>query len=112
MCHTWSNLTWFRLPPVFFFSYAATLASVNMAFSRFKTLGVPHERPADYYAETVKTDEHMLKLKDSLLADMRRLGEKQEKIKQKLAKKYAKQVRVSVPASVLGPKGFPYCVLG
>lgn len=74
--------------------YAVTLANVNAAIERFKTIGVPFERPADYYAETVKTDEHMLKLKDSLLADMRRLGEKQERIKQKMAKKYAKQVQV------------------
>lgn len=86
---------WSLVAQLLFCSYAVTLANVNIAVERLRELGVPFERPADYYAETVKNDDHMLKLKDSLLADMRRLGEKQEKVKQKLAKKYAKQVRTA-----------------
>lgn len=43
--------------------YQTTLANVKKAFSKMDELGIPYKRPDDYFAEMVKTDEHMLKIK-------------------------------------------------
>jgi len=55
--------------------------------------GVKHQRPDDYYAEMVKTDEHMLKLKDNLLSEQRRKDERNKQVKERQMKKFAKKVR-------------------
>lgn len=52
-----------------------------------------HQRPEDYYAEMMKTDDHMLKLKDHLLAEKRRKDERSQSIKERQMKKFAKKVR-------------------
>jgi rRNA-processing protein EBP2 len=38
------------------------LAGVLEGYSKLKQLGIPYNRPADYYAEMLKTDEHMQKV--------------------------------------------------
>jgi hypothetical protein len=39
------------------------MANVNLALQRLDQYGIKHQRPADYYAETLKTDDQMLKIK-------------------------------------------------
>ena len=42
--------------------YDIALAGVKDCQEMCKASGIPYERPKDYYAEMVKTDEHMLKV--------------------------------------------------
>ena len=43
------------------------LASAQTAIKKFEAAGVPWMRPLDYYAEMVKSDEHMNKVKETLM---------------------------------------------
>ena len=74
-------------------SYAQALESVHKALALCEKHGVKHQRPEDYYAEMLKTDDHMLKLKDHLLAEKRRKEERTKTIKERQMKKFAKKVR-------------------
>lgn len=74
-------------------SYNLTLASLHKALALCEEHGVKHQRPEDYYAEMVKTDDHMLKLKDHLLAEKRRKEERVKTVKERQMKKFAKKVR-------------------
>ena len=42
--------------------YDIALAGVKDCQEMCKAASIPYERPKDYYAEMVKTDEHMLKV--------------------------------------------------
>lgn len=44
-------------------SYAASVAGVKQAIIQLEHSGVPYKRPLDYYAENVKPDSHMAKIK-------------------------------------------------
>ena len=54
---------------------------------------IKFQRPDDYYAEMLKTDGHMLKLKDHLLSEKRRKDERAQLVKDRQMKKFAKKVR-------------------
>lgn len=43
--------------------YDITVLNVKSAVAKLEDLGIPYKRPEDYYAEMIKTDDHMLKLK-------------------------------------------------
>ena len=45
------------------FFYERALESANECVRRLKDLGVPVRRPDDYYAEMVKSDEHMKRVR-------------------------------------------------
>lgn len=45
--------------------YDHCLKGVKTAFGKLDTLGLDYLRPSDYYAEMIKTDEHMSKVKES-----------------------------------------------
>ena len=47
--------------------YEQALGSANEAIRRLKELGVPVKRPRDYYAEMVKSDEHMKRVRAELI---------------------------------------------
>ena len=47
-------------------SYNQALDAVKVAEERFERLGVPHVRPDDYFAEMIKSDKHMTKVRDDL----------------------------------------------
>jgi len=49
--------------------YGQALAAVVAARGELERLGVPHRRPADFFAEMLKTDAHMRRVKDKLLAE-------------------------------------------
>jgi len=46
--------------------YDIALAGVKDCQEMCKVASIPYERPKDYYAEMVKTDEHMLKVSSRL----------------------------------------------
>jgi len=56
---------------------------------------VPFERPSDYFAEMMKDDEHMGKVKGKLLEEAERKKRSQEARKLRDLKKFGKQVQVA-----------------
>jgi rRNA-processing protein EBP2 len=56
---------------------------------------VPFERPSDYFAEMMKDDEHMGKVKSKLLEEAERKKRSQESRKLRDLKKFGKQVQVA-----------------
>jgi rRNA-processing protein EBP2 len=73
--------------------YAHTLEGVKASFERLDALGMKYQRPDDYYAEMIKTDHHMEKVKTKLLGEKERIDEKEEKRKQRDNKKLGKQIQ-------------------
>nr|GEW77404.1 probable rRNA-processing protein EBP2 homolog [Tanacetum cinerariifolium] len=56
-------------------------------------MGIHFLRPTDYYAEMVKTDTHIEKIKGWILSEKRRIEEAEEKRKARDNKKKAKEVQ-------------------
>eukprot|EP00252_Welwitschia_mirabilis_P025059 TRINITY_DN768_c0_g1_i1.p2 TRINITY_DN768_c0_g1~~TRINITY_DN768_c0_g1_i1.p2 ORF type:complete len:292 (+),score=73.44 TRINITY_DN768_c0_g1_i1:156-1031(+) len=73
--------------------YTQALECSRDAYEKFLDLGVPFLRPPDYYAEMIKSDSHMLKVKDKLLVQKKRMEEADERRKAREAKKLAKAVQ-------------------
>eukprot|EP00743_Colponemidia_sp_Colp-15_P003240 GILK01003499.1.p1 GENE.GILK01003499.1~~GILK01003499.1.p1 ORF type:complete len:319 (-),score=83.80 GILK01003499.1:208-1164(-) len=71
-----------------------TVSAVKEGFRRFKQLGITYQRPDDYFAEMVKTDEHMKRVKENILLEQKKITAVEERIKTKELKKVAKQVQV------------------
>jgi hypothetical protein len=69
------------------------LAAVVAAGAQLAAAGVPVRRPDDYYAEMVKNDAHMRKVKDKLLFEQRQLDAKAERRRDRENKQYGKQVQ-------------------
>ncbi|KAK9827984.1 hypothetical protein WJX81_005158 [Elliptochloris bilobata] len=72
--------------------YNQALAAAKAALSRLEGAGVPWRRPADYYAEMVKSDVHMARVKAQLMHEQAQIEAADERRKQRDSKKYAKQV--------------------
>lgn len=49
------------------------LEAAKSAIGRFEAAGAAWRRPTDYYAEMVKSDEHMAKVKEQLLFEQRQI---------------------------------------
>ncbi|CAN1842664.1 Probable rRNA-processing protein EBP2 homolog [Linum perenne] len=73
--------------------YTQALEGTRRAFEKFETMGLPFLRPPDYYAEMVKSDAHMVKVKSRLLAEKRNMEEAEERKKAREAKKMSKEVQ-------------------
>lgn len=73
--------------------YTQALEGTRQAFEKLQSMGLPFLRPADYYAEMVKTDNHMEKVKGRLLAEKRKMEEADERRKAREAKKLSKEIQ-------------------
>jgi len=73
--------------------YDIALAGVKDCQEMCKAASIPYERPKDYYAEMVKTDEHMLKVKRQLLEQAAKVEASEMRRKQRDAKKYGKALQ-------------------
>ncbi|KAL2454926.1 putative rRNA-processing protein EBP2-like protein [Abeliophyllum distichum] len=73
--------------------YTQALESTRQAFVEFQSIGLPFLRPSDYYAEMVKSDVHMEKLKSRLLSEKRNVEEAEERRKARENKKLAKEIQ-------------------
>jgi rRNA-processing protein EBP2 len=73
--------------------YDGTLKGIKAAFGRLDALGMDYLRPEDYYAEMLKSDEHMSKVKDKLLFEKDKIVEKEDKRKQRDNKRLGKKVQ-------------------
>ncbi|CAB4254628.1 similar to Saccharomyces cerevisiae YKL172W EBP2 Required for 25S rRNA maturation and 60S ribosomal subunit assembly [Maudiozyma barnettii] len=75
--------------------YKQSLGAVVHARDELKRLKVPFLRPLDYFAEMVKNDEHMDKIKSELVRDASEKKARQEARRQRDLKKFGKQVQVA-----------------
>ncbi|KAJ0963276.1 hypothetical protein J5N97_028398 [Dioscorea zingiberensis] len=73
--------------------YTQALDGTRKAFAILQSAGLPFLRPPDYYAEMVKSDSHMLKVKGKLLVEKKKIEEAEERKKAREAKKIAKEVQ-------------------
>ncbi|OVA07695.1 Eukaryotic rRNA processing [Macleaya cordata] len=73
--------------------YNQALEGTRQAFEKLQSMNLPFLRPSDYYAEMVKTDAHMVKVKGRLLVEKKRIEESEERRKAREAKKIAKEVQ-------------------
>ncbi|KAJ4956147.1 hypothetical protein NE237_012930 [Protea cynaroides] len=73
--------------------YTQALEGTRQAFEKLQSMGLPFLRPPDYYAEMVKTDAHMEKVKGRLLVEKKKIEEAEERRKARDAKKIAKEVQ-------------------
>merc|ERR1719251_290533 len=78
------------------FFYRQAQATVIESFARLKNMGVSTKRPEDYFAQMMKTDDHMQKIRTKLAQKQ----EEEERIgkvrKLRELKKFGKQVQVEV----------------
>ncbi|GAB2216151.1 hypothetical protein Droror1_Dr00023920 [Drosera rotundifolia] len=72
--------------------YTQALEGTTQAFEKLQSMGLPFLRPPDYYAEMVKSDVHMEKIKSSLLYKKKQMEEAEERRKARGAKRIAKEV--------------------
>jgi rRNA-processing protein EBP2 len=75
--------------------YKQCLSAAKDARARLKKEGVSFSRPADYFAEMVKSDEHMGKIKAKLIDEAAGKKASAEARKQRDLKKFGKQVQVA-----------------
>ncbi|OAY84544.1 putative rRNA-processing protein EBP [Ananas comosus] len=73
--------------------YTQALDGTRKAFDKLQGMKIPFLRPPDYYAEMVKSDAHMLKVKGRVLSEKKRIEEAEERKKMREAKKVAKEVQ-------------------
>ncbi|KAL4419941.1 hypothetical protein ABPG75_007039 [Micractinium tetrahymenae] len=72
--------------------YNQALEAAQTAVQRFEAAGLAWQRPADYYAEMVKSDEHMAKVKEQLLFEKQQIEAAEQRKQEREAKKFSKQV--------------------
>ncbi|GAB2300265.1 hypothetical protein Dimus_034300 [Dionaea muscipula] len=72
--------------------YTQALEGTRQVFGKLQSMGLPFLRPCDYYAEMVKSDVHMGKVKSRLLYEKQRIEEAEERRKAREAKRIAKEV--------------------
>lgn len=73
--------------------YTQALDGTRRAFEKLQSSKVRFLRPADYYAEMVKTDSHMHRIKGRLLSEKKKIEEAEERKKARESKKRAKEVQ-------------------
>lgn len=74
--------------------YEQALEAANIAREKILKSGTPFSRPPDYFAEMVKTDLHMEKIRQKLLDEERGIMESEKAKKQRDLKKFGKKVQV------------------
>jgi len=74
--------------------YNQALEAAKAAVGELEARNVPWLRPRDYYAEMVKSDEHMARVKEQLMLEQKSIQEMEERRKARMQKKFAKQVQV------------------
>ncbi|CAI5743468.1 unnamed protein product [Peronospora destructor] len=73
--------------------YNNTLATVRLAKDHLKKDNVAYKRPDDYFAEMLKSDVHMAKVKDKLIYEQKKIMAVEERKKSQAHRKVAKEVQ-------------------
>ncbi|CDS12296.1 hypothetical protein LRAMOSA04491 [Lichtheimia ramosa] len=74
--------------------YQQALEAAHIARDKIIDAGVPFSRPDDYFAEMIKSDEHMAKIRQRLVNEDARLKAAEEAKLQRKLKKFGKKVQV------------------
>ena len=74
-------------------SYNQALEAVEFGRQRVLAAGVKFDRPNDYFAEMVKSDDHMARIRQRLANESARIKRSEEAAKQRALKKYGKQAQ-------------------
>lgn len=75
-------------------SYKQALHSANKARSLAAKHNLPFTRPSDYFAEMVKSDSHMERIRQRLLDESAGIKKGEEKRREREGKKFGKQVQI------------------
>ena len=75
--------------------YSATQAAVLSGLRLLQEHHIPYLRPSDFYAEMVKPDVHMARVKDALIREQSRMQAVESRKKEQTQRKFAKQVQTS-----------------
>ena len=70
-----------------------SLGSSTAGLARLTDLQIPFRIPPDFFAERVKPDQHMARIKDKLLEERRKMDSVDERKKTKEEKRFAKSVQ-------------------
>eukprot|EP01086_Lenisia_limosa_P008743 TRINITY_DN3089_c0_g4_i1.p2 TRINITY_DN3089_c0_g4~~TRINITY_DN3089_c0_g4_i1.p2 ORF type:complete len:239 (-),score=107.71 TRINITY_DN3089_c0_g4_i1:149-865(-) len=73
--------------------YNSTLDAVKRGYNKLDKLGVPYVRPADYYAEMLKTDKQMERVKRKLVTEKQNIEDAQKRTKLRHLKKFGKKIQ-------------------
>ncbi|GAB0488970.1 hypothetical protein MMPV_000185 [Pyropia vietnamensis] len=77
-------------------SFAATAtAAAESGLAKLRALGVRYRRPADYFAQMVKADEHMVKVKARMQAEKSRIEEAMQRRHNRETGRHKKAVRAA-----------------
>jgi len=87
---------------VFFYHQAVT--AVKLAREELKKNNVPYHRPADFFAEMLKSDQHMTRVKDRLLKEKQKMESVDKRRSIQSQKKISKQVQEEVKRDKLTQK--------
>lgn len=71
------------------------LAATKRAIKTFENQTIPWLRPTDYYAEMVKSDEHMARVKEQLIFEEKKIREAEQRRKLRDGKKFQKQLQAA-----------------
>lgn len=74
-------------------SYGQALAAVQAARGELERLQIPHRRPDDYFAEMLKSDAHMKKVKGKLLQEQARIEASERRKKDRHNREFSKQIQ-------------------
>lgn len=74
--------------------YKQSLWAAQTAHARFERAGRPFSRPDDYFAEMVKSDAHMAKVRQSLLDEKTQIKAREDARKLREGKKFGKKVQI------------------
>lgn len=78
--------------------YDSAVAASQAALKLFDKYHVPVRRPSDYYAEMLKTDEHMERIKEKIINEGEKIKAAERARKQRDNKKYGKKIQQDVLA--------------
>ncbi|CAG9464300.1 unnamed protein product [Pedinophyceae sp. YPF-701] len=73
--------------------YTQALSAALRGIQGLTAAAAPWRRPLDYYAEMVKSDEHMAKVKQQMLLEQKAVQEMEERRKAREAKKFARELQ-------------------
>ncbi|CCI42163.1 unnamed protein product [Albugo candida] len=73
--------------------YQQTLESVRIARAKLLQQNVPYRRPSDFFAEMLKTDNQMARIKDKLIYEQKKIQTVEERKKSQAHRKVAKAVQ-------------------
>eukprot|EP01125_Pyxidicula_operculata_P009368 TRINITY_DN3084_c0_g1_i1.p1 TRINITY_DN3084_c0_g1~~TRINITY_DN3084_c0_g1_i1.p1 ORF type:complete len:332 (+),score=120.90 TRINITY_DN3084_c0_g1_i1:44-997(+) len=75
-----------------FYNHALRVSQLGL--KKLKDLDIPYRRPDDFFAEMLKTDEHMTKVKNTMLQEKRHIDEAIERRRLRTQKQFGKKLQI------------------